>query len=146
MMAAVGDGGSRHTGIRERMHTMAVDPEGDVRTSVLVWLRMVVGPEKRDELVHTMRGEMGPTRTAAGCCGCSFWQDTEDENVFLLAEEWESWDCLVRHISRDRNFRLLLAVMDLLREAPDVRIHRISGTSGLDSLMQARVGGGLPTE
>ncbi len=105
-----------------------------VTPSVIVAIRMAVEAGRRAEFVGTLRSMLGPTGVAQGCRSCDLWQDTEDEGAFLLTEEWETWDDLRRHVGRQRDFRTLLEALELLREAPDVRVYTVSRTDGLEAI------------
>ena len=51
--------------------------------------------------------------------------------VFVLLEEWATQEDLERHIRTD-NQRMILALMDLLVEMPDLRFNTVSHTAGMD--------------
>jgi quinol monooxygenase YgiN len=72
---------------------------------------MVVQPEKRSDLLETMRGMLEPARVERGCLSYRLYEDVENRMPVLL-EEWAT-----RKISRDHlkdNQRRILALMDLL--------------------------------
>lgn len=98
---------------------------------ILATLRMIVRPEKRTDLLVTMRGMLEPTRVERGCLSYHLYEDIENRDAFLLLEEWATQDDLERHISHDHQ-RRLLAIMDLLREQPELRFHTVSRTAGMD--------------
>ncbi len=94
-------------------------------------LRMRVQPGKRDDLLQVVRRMLEPDRLAKGCLSYHFYQDIEDRNAFVFVEEWESRTDLEDYI-RTESFRRLLAVMDVLREAPKLDIYKVSETAGMD--------------
>jgi len=98
---------------------------------ILATLRMIVRPERRSDLLVTMKGMLEPTRVERGCLSYHLYEDIENKDAFLLLEEWASQDDLEKHISKDHQ-RRLLAIMDLLREEPELRFHTISHTAGMD--------------
>jgi quinol monooxygenase YgiN len=100
-------------------------------TKILVTLKMIVRPERRSDLLETMRGMLEPTRVERGCLSYRLYEDVEDINIFLLVEEWKTQKDLESHIRTD-NQRQLLALMDLLSEQPELRFNTVSHTAGMD--------------
>jgi quinol monooxygenase YgiN len=100
-------------------------------TKILVTLKMIVRPERRSDLLETMRGMLEPTRVERGCLSYRLYEDVEDRNTFVLVEEWKTQKDLESHIRTD-NQRQLLALMDLLSEQPELRFNTVSHTAGMD--------------
>ena len=100
-------------------------------TKILVTLRMIVRPERRSDLLKTMRGTLEPVRVERGCLSYRFYEDVEDKNAFVLVEEWATQADLERHIAKD-NQRQLFGLMDLLSEQPELRFNTVSHTEGMD--------------
>ena len=98
---------------------------------ILVTLKMIVQPERRSDLLETMRGMLEPARVERGCLSYRLYEDVENRNAFVLLEEWATQEDLERHISKD-NERRLLALMDLLSEQPELRFNTVSHTAGMD--------------
>ena len=105
-------------------------------------LRMKVRPGNSDELLQVIRRMLEPTRVEQGCLGFRFYQDIEDRNAYTFIEEWESREDLEAHIHTE-SYRELLAVMDLLlAEPPQLDIHTVSQTAGIE-FIEAVLGGGV---
>jgi len=102
-----------------------------VDTKILVTLKMIVRPERRRDLLETMRGMLEPSRVERGCLSYRLYEDVENRNAFFLLEEWATQEDLERHISKD-NQRQLLALMDLLSEQPEFQFNTVSHTAGMD--------------
>ena len=98
---------------------------------VLVTLRMVVRPEKRSDLLETVRGMLEPARVERGCLSYRLYEDVENRNAFVLLEEWATQKDLESHIRTD-NQRRLLELMDLLSERPELRFNTVSHTAGME--------------
>lgn len=98
---------------------------------ILSTLRMNVRPEKRSDLLETMRGMLEPARVERGCLSYRLYEDVEDINTFVLVEEWKTQNDLESHIRTD-NHRRLMALMDLLSRQPELRFNIVSHTSGMD--------------
>lgn len=98
---------------------------------ILGTLRMVVRPERRNDLLETIRGMLEPVRVERGCLSYRLYENVEDRNTFALVEEWKTQNDLERHIRTD-NHRRLMALMDLLNEQPELRFNTVSHSSGMD--------------
>jgi quinol monooxygenase YgiN len=92
---------------------------------------MIVRPEKRNDLLETMRGMLEPVRVEMGCLSYCLYEDVEDRNTIVLVEEWETQNDLERHIRTD-NQRRILTLMDLLSEQPELQYNTVSRTNGMD--------------
>jgi quinol monooxygenase YgiN len=92
---------------------------------------MTVRPERRRDLLETMRGMLEPARVERGCLSYRLYEDVEDRNTFVLMEEWETQKDLENHIRTD-NQRRLLALMDLLSREPELRFSTLSPLAGMD--------------
>jgi quinol monooxygenase YgiN len=98
---------------------------------VLATFRMIVLPERRSDLLEMMRGMLEPSRVERGCLSYRLYQDVENENAFVLLEEWATQDDLEKHLSIHHQ-RRLFALMDLLSERPELRFNTVSHTSGME--------------
>ncbi len=107
---------------------------------IVVTLRILAPPERRDEIVHTLRALVEPTAIRRGNISCRLYQEIEDENALTLIEEWESQADVDNHIRSD-DFRKILAVMDMSSEPPEIGFNRISETAGMEKVRSVREGG-----
>jgi quinol monooxygenase YgiN len=98
---------------------------------ILVTSRMIVRPERRSDLLETMRGMLEPARVEKGCLGYRLCEDVEDRNTFVLLESWATQEELEHHLRKDNQQRLL-SLMDLLSEQPELQFNTVSHTSGID--------------
>ena len=98
---------------------------------ILVTLRMIVRPESRNDLIETLRGMLEPARVERGCLSYRLYEDIENRNAFVLVEEWATQKDLESHIRTD-NQRLVLVLMDLLSEQPELRFNTVSHTVGME--------------
>ena len=102
-----------------------------METKILVTLRMIVRPERRRDLLNTIRGMLEPARVERGCLSYRLYEDVEDRNTFFLVEEWKTQKDLEVHIHTD-NQRRLLGLMDFLSEQPELSFNTVSHTAGMD--------------
>jgi quinol monooxygenase YgiN len=105
---------------------------------ILLTIRMTVQSRDRDAVLNVIRPMLGPTSVEAGCAGCHVNADIDDRNVLFFSEEWDTQSSLERHV-RSVRFRNLLSVLDLATEPPDIRIHTITETRGLEVIRAARL-------
>ena len=100
---------------------------------IVVTARLVVTSKQRKGLWETLRGLPAPKRFEKGCLGYHLYQDCEDRNALYLVEEWKTLEDLKRHI-RSEDYRMILAAMDICSEEPEIKIHTVSNTRGMDFL------------
>lgn len=98
---------------------------------ILVTLRMIVRPERRIDLLETIRGVLEPVRVERGCLSFRLYEDVENRDAFILVEEWKTQKDIESHIRTDHQ-RRLLALMDLLSEQPELQFNTVSHTMGMD--------------
>ena len=105
--------------------------------SVVFTLEIEVSPERREEVLTTLRLMMGPTEVQLGCVRCRLYLSTVNPNALTLVEEWKSEVELQNHI-RSREFENILAVMDMSEGPPEIRIDKVSRRTGLDAIAALR--------
>jgi len=105
---------------------------------IITTIKMTVPQEKRQEMLQTVSTLAGTARKEHGCLACDLYIDTEDTDAFLLMEEWDAPEDFDRHV-RAPAFAALLGAMTLLNKRPDVRIHAVALTSGMEKIKAMRV-------
>jgi len=93
--------------------------------------------DKQTEVMQTLLSMIEPTENEHGCLSCHVFADIEDKNVFSLIEEWEAREDLERYIKSDR-FSVLLGTKSLLCEPPQIEIHTVSHSEGMESVNATR--------
>ena len=106
---------------------------------VVFTLRLQAPPDKRHEIVQTLRSVLGPTQAERGCAGCHVDQDVDDPNVLTFVETWQQQADLDRHLASEE-YRKLLAVMDMASAPPSVQLMAVLDDNGLDRIAAARAG------
>jgi quinol monooxygenase YgiN len=99
---------------------------------ILTFIKMNVRPEKRKELRQTIRSIVQEVRKENGCVDSTFYQNSENENDFFLFEEWENRQVLDDHL-RSARFTVLMGARSLLSRPPEIMIHSVSHSSGLEA-------------
>ena len=100
-------------------------------------ITMHVIPEKQLEMIQTLLSLIEPTIKEAGCISNGVFCDTKDKNRFCLLEEWETREELDHHIASHR-FGVLLGTKALLCEPPEIQIHTVSHSEGIDAVHTVR--------
>jgi quinol monooxygenase YgiN len=104
---------------------------------IIVRITMNTLLEKRTEVLQTLLSMIEPTENERGCLSCHVFRDIEDENVFSLIDEWKTREDLDRHIRSER-FSVLLGTKSLLCEPPQIEIHTVSHSEGMETVNAAR--------
>jgi quinol monooxygenase YgiN len=104
---------------------------------IIVTLRIKVPGSRRKEFLDSARLILGPTKVQPGCISCRLYQDLNDPNTAFYVEEWESREHLEHHIKSDK-YRIILSLMELSEEAPEIRLRNISETEGLEAIEALR--------
>ena len=87
------------------------------------------------DLVEAFRFLGVGTRLDSGCQGCSVWAEP-DETVHYL-EEWKSESDMRRRVQSEA-FTSVLALIESVREPPEVQFDFVSTTRGLDYIEEVR--------
>ena len=108
-----------------------------VGTVIQAVVKVVVAPEKRNEILKSMRSTVEPTRVQRGCVDCRVCIDAIDPNVLKLIQMWDNRGCLGRHVRSDI-YPTVLAIMESSIEPPEIAFHTISKTEGLEAVEKLR--------
>jgi quinol monooxygenase YgiN len=108
---------------------------------MIVRMTFKVHPEKHLEVLQTLLSLIAPLRKEPGCRSCTAFCDIDDENRFILLEEWETQNEMNNHI-RSQPFGVLLGTKTLLSEPLRIRIHAVSRTTGMDAVQALRLKNG----
>ena len=98
---------------------------------ILAFIKMNARPEKRKEILQTIQSIVAQMRKENGCVDSNFYQNAENENNFVLIEEWETRNALDDHLRSDI-FTVLMGARSLLSRPPEVTIHTVSQSSELE--------------
>ena len=103
----------------------------------MVRLTVTLRPAPRSvpDLVEAFRYLMVHTRLEPGCLGCSVW--SEPDSTVHYVEEWSTEPNLRRRVRTD-SFTSVLALLESVRERPQVRFDFVFVTRGLDYVEEVR--------
>ena len=104
---------------------------------ITVRLTMNALLEKRSEVMQTLLSMIEPTENERGCMMSLGFQDIVDKNGFGLIAEWETREDLDHYIKSDR-FSVLLGTKSLLSEPPQIEIHTVSQSEGMEAVDSVR--------
>ncbi|MGD2030747.1 MAG: antibiotic biosynthesis monooxygenase [Desulfobacterales bacterium] len=100
---------------------------------IIVRIIMNVLPEKQKEVMQTLLSIIEPPGKESGYLSYGIFCDIEDKNVFNLISEWETREYLNDHIKSYR-FSVLLGTKSLLCEPPQIEIHTVSRSEGMEAI------------
>ena len=100
---------------------------------IIVRIIMNVLPEKQKEVMQTLLSIIEPPGKESGYLSYGIFCDIEDKNVFNLISEWETREDLDHHIRSDL-FSVLLGTKSLLCEPPQIEIHTVSRSEGMEAI------------
>ncbi len=109
------------------------------RENPMVFVRITLNvlPEKQLEFTQTLLSMIEPTGKEAGCLSYAVFGDIEDKNRFNLLEEWATREDMDHHI-RSHRFGVLLGTKTLLCEPPEIQIHTVSQSEGMEAVHAIR--------
>ena len=99
---------------------------------IIIFLRIKARPEKRKELSQTLPSIVGQVRKESGCLHSGFYRNGENEEDFLVVEEWatqKDWD---DHLQSDI-FTVLMGAGTLMHRPPEIVVHTVSHSKELEA-------------
>ena len=99
--------------------------------------KISVKPENRKEFLQTLNSLIGGIRHGKGCVSYNLYQGVENDNAFMLIEEWETQADLDNHLRSDR-FGVLLGALNLLSDTPEFRFDTLAHAAGIEALKAFR--------
>ena len=100
---------------------------------IIVRITMNALMEKRTEVMQTLLSMIEPTEHERGCLSFQVFRDIEDQYGFGLIAEWETREDLNYYIRSDR-FSVLLGTKSLLCEPPQIDIHTVTLSEGMETV------------
>ena len=100
-------------------------------------IRMNVMPNKCKEFSQTVQALSNASRSEPGCHQCHFYKDVENDNAFLLHQEWKTEQDLNNHLLSD-NFGILLGGMNLLSAPPEIKFNNNIHSAEVENIKASR--------
>lgn len=104
---------------------------------ILASTTLVVPPQRRSAVLKTLKTLSAEVGIQPGCVSSRIYHDETKEGVFLVEELWTTQEYLDRHL-RSENYRLMLLVMEMAAEPPEVKFRTITDAAGLEVVERAR--------
>lgn len=104
---------------------------------ILATIRMVIPPQRRAEVLKTLKSLSAEAGLQQGCLGSRLYRDENDDAVFMVEDVWRSQEDLDRYL-RSENYRLMLLLMEMAGEPPEIKFQSISDAAGLEVVEKAR--------
>ena len=98
-----------------------------------VIIKMKLPADKRNEILHTIKGLLVQIRREQDCVSCHCYLDVEVENVVIFEQEWKTNEALAAHLNSG-HFKVLQGAMKLLLIEPEVRVKSVVATEGLEAI------------
>jgi quinol monooxygenase YgiN len=93
--------------------------------------------DKRNEFLRTCRFITDQTQQENGCKSSRLSQDSANENIITLEQQWEQWSSLDEYFRSDI-FSVLLGAIKLLGRTHEVRINGGTPEEGMDAVQAVR--------
>ena len=103
---------------------------------VAIW-RLDPMPGKRKELIQAATDILSKTRQQHGCRFHHLCQDLENDQRFIIIQEWDNQSDLDAYWCNER-FGAFLGMFHLLKRPPDINIHAVSLTAGMETIKATR--------
>ena len=103
---------------------------------LLASVRLTVSDRHRSDVLRTLRILRGRTTAKAGCLAFDVSEEI-DSKVLSITERWATRNDLNAHI-RSADYKLLLAVIDLAADSPEIRFEVARALGGLDVVSAVR--------
>ena len=92
---------------------------------------------KRDEIIELLQFSIDRLKTKPGCLSSGVYEACDEKRTILYVERWRSEEELNRHIQSNL-YLVVLNVLDLAAEPPDIRFNAVSGTKSMELIMALR--------
>jgi quinol monooxygenase YgiN len=98
---------------------------------------MLIPIAKQGEALEILGSMMEEIRFETGCISCKLYKGVEDKRAIMIEELWMGEEDIQRHL-RSKKFGRILLVIEMASEFPEIRFDIISGSSGVETIEQAR--------
>jgi quinol monooxygenase YgiN len=99
---------------------------------IVVTGRMRIVPENRERYVEVTTRMCSRSREEDGCHGYRVYADLEQDDRYVIVEEWADDEALQRHFAEAHTREFLTALFPLLAEPADALFHTVASTQRLD--------------
>ncbi len=100
-------------------------------------IRMIIPAGKQKEALEILNSMVEEIRFETGCISCRLYRGVKDNRAIMVEELWECEEDVRRHL-RSKKYGKILMVIEMASEFPEIRFDIISGSSGVETIEQAR--------
>ena len=100
---------------------------------IVITIEIDVPFEKDKEFIQSLLVILERIRMKSTCLSCDFLKDLVIENRYRLIGKWEKETDLKNHLESEE-FSVLRGAMSIIKKKPEISLHRVAYTKGLDSL------------
>jgi quinol monooxygenase YgiN len=104
---------------------------------IVVFYEMDVLAEKQKEFLQAVPVILEKTSAQSGCLRHHLCRDIANENRFFVIQAWNDQPELDTHWCSDR-FGTFLGTFHLLKKPPNIQIHAVSFTAGIEAINAVR--------
>ncbi|BDZ67725.1 putative quinol monooxygenase [Methanobacterium ferruginis] len=90
---------------------------------IIVTANITAKPGERDELISKSQDVIESTRQEQGNISYELLASTEDENVLLMFEKWESKEALDAHMQTEHFKAFGTAIKDIIAKELDITLY-----------------------
>ncbi len=94
-------------------------------------LNIAIKPYKPDEFIISMRSLLGSIRKGKGCLAFNVYQDSDQENMYLVVGDWETHKDMEKHF-KTNDFELLIGAARVLGETFSLKISEVLKSGGFE--------------
>ncbi|MGX4644505.1 putative quinol monooxygenase [Holzapfeliella sp. JNUCC 80] len=87
---------------------------------IIVNVRLTIDPEKRSEYLEFMADLVAKSLKDAGNLAYAHYQDTTNDNQYLILEHWDSQDSLDDHLKTDHLISFKNNIGNFVTEEPEL--------------------------
>ena len=104
---------------------------------MIMTLTATFSPGEKADVIRVLDSIIGPTTAQPGCLFCRLYSNVNNDDDMLFLEKWDSRETLEQHI-RSKEFRRILAAMEMANERPDLSLITTSKKEGLEMVENIR--------
>ncbi|KZX14924.1 putative quinol monooxygenase [Methanobrevibacter filiformis] len=93
---------------------------------IFVLAKMVIKNSRNNEFLKATENLIEKTRLETGNISYNLYADTEENNVFMMVEQWENNELLDKHLNTDHFKDFEEEVKDILAEEIDIRQYTVN--------------------
>jgi len=99
--------------------------------------KIKVACQECSKAIKLMNKIIGKIQSAKGLISCQAYRNIDDEDTLVMIQKWESGEVMERYI-RSADYRVVMELMELSNEQPEVSFDTVSGTLGMKYLKAVR--------